>query len=149
MTSLSLDKKWMARLAALLVFIFTFAVFLPALNNGFVDWDDVHNLVKNQNYRGLGWPQLRWMFTTFYMGPYQPLSWASLGLDYLLWGMNPFGYHLTNVLLHSLNAVVFYFLCAKLLALSARDSLREGSAAVCFAAGFAALFFSVHPLRVE
>ena len=35
----------------------TFAVFAPALQNGFVDWDDHVNLVHNASYRGLGWAQ--------------------------------------------------------------------------------------------
>jgi hypothetical protein len=41
--------------------------------------------------------QLRWMFTDLSMGHYQPISWLTLGLDYALWGINPFGYHLTSV----------------------------------------------------
>jgi len=69
----------------------TATVFLPVLQNGFVNWDDDGNFLNNPNYRGLGWWQLRWMFTTFHMGPYQPLSWLTLGLGYLIWGMNPFG----------------------------------------------------------
>ena len=145
----SIKKQLPGWLAPLLVFIFTFAVFLPALKNGFVDWDDLHTLVKNRHYRGLGPAQLKWMFTTFYLGPYQPLSWLSLGLDYLVWGMDPFGYHLTNVILHCFNAVVFYFLCLKLLALSAGGAIKERAYKLTLAAVFAALFFAVHPLRVE
>ena len=51
------------------------------------------------------------MFTAFHLGPYQPLSWASYGLDYVIWGMDPFGYHLTNVILRSVNAALFYIIC--------------------------------------
>ncbi|HNW44131.1 MAG TPA: tetratricopeptide repeat protein [Elusimicrobiales bacterium] len=138
-----------ASLWPLLIAAVTFAVFLPSLRNGFVNWDDTLNLVGNYQYRGLGCAQLKWMFTTCYTGPYQPLSWATLGLDYLLWGMDPFGYHLTNVLLHCFNAFLFCLLCAKLFALAARPSGPEGSTAVNISAGFAALVFAVHPLRVE
>src|SRR2546430_1127666 len=92
---------------ALFVAIVTLAVFFPATRNEFVAWDDYELLVNNPRYRGLGWEQLRWMFSTFYMGHYQPLSWVTFGLDYLLWGMDPFGYHLTSVLLHTANAVLF------------------------------------------
>src|SRR5438132_1067667 len=88
----------------------TFLTFFPALRNDFVGWDDDENLVSNPHYRGLGWSQIRWMFTTFHMGPYQLLSWMTLGLDYLIWGMNPVGYHLTNLILHVANAVFFYFI---------------------------------------
>src|SRR5215510_9421215 len=81
-------------LIPLLIAVLTFTVFAPALHNQFV-WDDSLNLSGNTKYRGLGWPQLRWMFTTFHMGHYIPLTWVTFGLDYLVWGTDPFGYHLT------------------------------------------------------
>src|SRR5690242_3241826 len=62
----------------ILVFTLTAVVFLPSLFNKFLDWDDDDTLVKNLNFRGLGPAQLRWMFTTFHMGHYQPLSWMTL-----------------------------------------------------------------------
>ena len=103
-------------LAALVIFFLSIVVFFPVLQNGFVNWDDEGNLLQNRNFRGLGWAQLRWMFTTFYGGHYQPLAWVSFGMDYLLWGTEPFGYHLTNLLLHAANAVLFYFLAREILA---------------------------------
>ncbi|TMA41147.1 MAG: hypothetical protein E6J81_18780, partial [Deltaproteobacteria bacterium] len=54
--------------------------FLPVLGNGFVVWDDDIYLLGNDAYRGLGWRQLRWMFTEFYQGDYQPVGWLTLGL---------------------------------------------------------------------
>ena len=139
-----------ARLASYLipglVALITFVVFSPALRNGFVNWDDLETLVENQNFRGLTWSHLRWMFTTFHMGHYQPLSWVTFGLDYLRWGMDAFGYHLTNILLHSANAVVFYFVSLRLLAIAAPIS---SAVVLKLAAGFSALLFAIHPLRVE
>jgi hypothetical protein len=139
-----------ARLASYLipglVALITFVVFSPALRNGFVNWDDLETLVENQNFRGLTWSHLRWMFTTFHMGHYQPLSWVTFGLDYLRWGMDAFGYHLTNILLHSANAVVFYFVSLRLLAIAAPIS---SAVVLKLAAGFSALVFAIHPLRVE
>ena len=44
------------------------------------------------------------MVKTFHGGHYQPLSWVTLGLDYVLWGMDPFGYHLTNLLIRAADA---------------------------------------------
>ncbi|OGQ77584.1 MAG: hypothetical protein A3F90_06395 [Deltaproteobacteria bacterium RIFCSPLOWO2_12_FULL_60_19] len=135
-----------------LVALLTLTAFFPVLQNQFVDWDDAKILIENPHYRGLGWAQLRWMFTTFYMGHYQPLSWMTFGTDYLLWGMDPFGYHLTNLLLHATNAVVFYFIAFRLLSLTISVPDLPGLSGVIapkLAAGFAALFFAVHPLRVE
>jgi Flp pilus assembly protein TadD len=129
-----------------LVALITFTVFSPALRNGFVNWDDFETIVENQNFRGLGWPHLRWMFTTFHMGHYQPLSWLTLSLDYLLWGLEPSGYHLTNILLHSANAVLFYFVSQRLLRLAAP---RAEALRLRLAAAFSALVFAIHPLRVE
>lgn len=104
------------------------------------------NLLNNPNYRGLGWAQLRWMFTAVMLGHYIPLTWVTFGLDYLLWGMNPFGYHLANLLLHSANAGVFYFVALRLLRLAVRGT---GEVALRLGAAIAALFFALHPLRVE
>ena len=129
-----------------LVALITFVVFSPALRNGFVNWDDLENIVENPNFRGFSWSHLRWMFTTLHMGHYQPLSWLTFSFDYRLWGMNPFGYHLTNIILHSANAVVFYLVTLRLLAIAVPLS---NTAALNLAAGFSALIFAIHPLRVE
>ena len=134
---------------AVLVAIVTFAVFLPALRNEFVNWDDDDLLVKNTHYQGLGWEQLRWMFTTFHLGHYQPLSWVTFGFDYLLWGTNPSGYHLTNIILHAANAVLFYFLSRRLMAIAMSGASDKKSWQLNLSAGFAALLFAIHPLRVE
>ncbi len=119
--------------------------FLPALQNGFVGWDDDKNFILNPHYRGLGLDELRWMFTPFW-GHYTPLTWLTLGLDYLLWGMDPAGYHFTNLLLHVATAVAFYFLTIQLL----RRATGSGGEdkALWAGAAFAALFFALHPFRV-
>lgn len=139
-----INVRW---LVPCIIGVATATVFLPALQNGFVNWDDDGNFLNNPNYRGLGWRQLGWMLTTFHMGPYQPLSWLTLGLDYLIWGMTPFGYHLTNLLLHAATAVVFYFVAARLLSLAFSSSREE--LFILLGAGSAALLFALHPLRVE
>lgn len=132
---------------ALAVAALTIVVFLPALRNDFVNWDDYDLLVDNPHYRGLGWQQLAWMFSTFHQGHYQPLSWITLAVDYYLWGVNPVGYHLTNILLHGANAALFFQIAQKLL--SVASSTPATGLGLRAAAVFAALFFSVHPLRVE
>ncbi|HEY2919907.1 MAG TPA: tetratricopeptide repeat protein [Candidatus Binatia bacterium] len=129
--------------------LLTVSAFLPSLQNGFVEWDDDLTFLENPHYRGLGWTQLYWMFTTFHTGHYQPLTWMTWGMDYLLWGLDPFGYHLTNLLLHAANAVVFYFLALRLLSLALRSTESRKDLALTASAGFAALLFALHPLRVE
>jgi tetratricopeptide (TPR) repeat protein len=123
-----------------------FAAFSPALSAGFVDWDDPGNFLENTSYRGLALANLKWMATTFLGGPYQPLSWLTLGIDHALWGMDARGYHFTNVCLHAIGAVAFYYLATLLLPLCRRDL---GERTIVLASAFAALLFAVHPLRVE
>src|SRR3989449_5057510 len=140
-------QRWVRWLAPLLVALLTLTAFLPTLQNQFVSWDDDKNFLENPHYRGLGWTHLRWMWTT-HLGHYIPLTWMTLGLDYLLWGMNPVGYHLTNLLLHAANAVVFFFVVRRLLA-RALPSPSEHGYALAVSSGVAALVFAIHPLRVE
>jgi tetratricopeptide (TPR) repeat protein len=129
-----------------LIVVATVLAFAPVLTADFVAWDDNHNFTDNPHYRGLGWSQLRWMWTTTLLGHYVPLSWMTLGLDYLLWGMDGRGYHLTNLVLHAAAAIAVYAVARKLILL-ASPALDAGR--VQLAATAAALLFSVHPLRVE
>jgi Tfp pilus assembly protein PilF len=144
---LALSQRWGSWLIPVLIALVTLTAFLPSLQNGFVGWDDATNFLDNPHYRGLAWTHLRWMWTT-HLGHYIPLTWMTFGLDYLLWGMNPFGYHLTSLLLHAANAVVFFFLVRRLLRLALPSRSERGHALVV-SAGFAALMFAIHPLRVE
>jgi tetratricopeptide (TPR) repeat protein len=127
------------------LFALVVAVFWPALRNGFVNWDDDLNLLDNPAFRGLSLAHLRWMFTTTHGGHYQPLSWVSFAVDHAFWGMDPRGYHLTAVVLHAANAVACFLVLRALL-----TPLALAPPPILDRAAFAgALFFAVHPLRVE
>ncbi|UCD31554.1 MAG: tetratricopeptide repeat protein [Desulfobacterales bacterium] len=134
-------------LVIILIMLTVFGCFFSTINNGFV-WDDEYNLLDNPAYKGLSWRHLSWMFTTFHGGNYHPLSWITLGLDYTLWGMNPAGYHFTNLVLHGLNAVLFYLLLTDILRRSYEDDMTL-SFNFLVSALIGTLFFAVHPLRVE
>ena len=166
-------------LTALLVAAIVFVAFIPALAGQFLNYDDDRNFTVNQDYRGLAPANLAWMFTTFHMGHYHPVTWLTLGLDYVLWGMNPFGYHLTNNLLHSIHAALVFLVALRLLQLSQGTprtgagraekgrkaegatvpgpasssspfrAFRSSETNVLLAAAAGALFFGLHPLRVE
>jgi protein O-mannosyl-transferase len=153
------------RVLPLLVGLLAFVAFLPALDGGFVDWDDDRNFQWNPAYRGLGLRELQWMFTATWMGHYIPLTWLSLGLNYALGGMEPWGYHLGNLLLHAANTALLFFVARRLLAVAAispvphgntpgegrddRTRREEGGVAVALGAAVAALLWALHPLRVE
>lgn len=125
--------------------LITFVVFSPSLWNNFVEWDDQINLSQNLAYRGLGAAQFKYFFTTMLLGHYIPLTWMTFGLDYVLWGMNPTGYHLTSLLIHAAGAAVFYLVALRIL----QKATTLGGAPLRIGAVIATLFFMLHPLRVE
>jgi len=130
----------------LLLVLAVFAAFAPALDADFVDWDDDENFLKNPAWRGLTAAHVRWMATSFHMGHWHPLTWLTLALDHALWGAGAHGLHRTNVLLHALAAVAFFFVSRRLLEAAApavSPSRRS------LAAAFSAAFFALHPLRAE
>jgi protein O-mannosyl-transferase len=135
----------MRRVTALTIAALTLVVFLPTLGNGFVHWDDPVLYLENAHYRGLGGTQVAWMFTTTLMGHYVPVTWLTLGSDYLVWGMRPIGYHLTSLVWHAATAALFYLVALRLIGAATRLS----QPALRVAAAASALAFAIHPLRVE
>jgi tetratricopeptide (TPR) repeat protein len=132
-------RDWLAAAALAAV---TFAVFGPALRCQFVNFDDsVYAAANPRVQEGLSLHGFEWAFTTFELSNWHPLTWLSLQLDATLWRQSdgkagPFGFHLTNVLLHAANAALLF------LALRALTGAFWPSAV-------AALLFAVHPLRAE
>jgi tetratricopeptide (TPR) repeat protein len=115
----------------------TFAVFLPVVHHDFVSYDD--NLFVTENYRvqsGLSLRGAGWAFTTLSASNWFPLTWLSHMLDVELFGMDPGGHHLTNLLWHLANTVLLFLL------------LRSMTGAL-WRSFFAAALFGVHPLHVE
>ncbi len=134
------------RAAVLIIILAAVYAFAGVGANEFVDWDDKQSLVRNEAYKGLDLPHLRWMFTTGFAGHYQPLTWLSFAIDWRLYGVVPLGFHLTNLLLHVATSIGFFFVARRLigsvLGPQAGSSLVLGALA-------AALLFAIHPLRVE
>jgi tetratricopeptide (TPR) repeat protein len=133
------------------VAVLTMICFAPALSGSFLNWDDNVNFVGNPAYRGLGPEQIRWAFTSVLFGHYIPLTRLTWSANYALGGMNPWGYHLVNLLLHGANAAIFYVVARRLLAAAGSEGAQDGRRQpdLCAAAAVAALVFGVHPLRVE
>src|SRR4051794_20138948 len=143
----SRQNGWRAvALWAAAVVVVTFAVFSGSLGAGLVDLDDFAMLRDNPQYRGLSWEHLRWMFTTTLLGHYQPLTWLSFAIDHAIAGTDWRWYHFTSVFLHAINAGLIFLLCVRLVRITRPE--RSGWAGVAACAG-AALFWSIHPLRVE
>jgi protein O-mannosyl-transferase len=138
-------------LLPVLIFLTSGAAFLPALRGDFLNWDDSVNFVANPYYRGLGWPQIKWMLGATLMGHYIPVTWLSFGVNYALGGMNPWGYHVGNLVLHATNATLVYLIARRLLAAALSEGSQDAHATrpIVTAGAFAALVWGVHPLRVE
>ena len=138
-------------LIALLLTI-TLSVFSTVRQADFVHWDDGVNIYQNPHIRGVTAESLRWMFTDMnYIPRYMPLGWLSLAVDYDLAGkFNPATYHVGNLLLHCLNALLVFALLKRLLQLdaSARGRTLDPQSWLV-AAAVGALFWAIHPLRAE
>jgi tetratricopeptide (TPR) repeat protein len=122
--------------------------FLPVLFNGYVEiFDDGVNFLKNPYFRGFGWNEWVWAWTTAVAGVYQPLGWMVLELEYLGWGLEPWGYHLVSIVFHGLNVIALFALTVVLLDRIAPEEGDRQWKMTC--AAIASAWFAVHPLRVE
>ena len=151
------STKKIALLLGLALFIITFSTFRPALLHDFV-WDDSLAIVANTNIRGFTAENLLWAATTRFAGHYQPLSWLTLMMDYEIWGMQAYGFHLSNIIIHALNAVLLFMLVIISISVyNQRFPLSEDVSShhdtrgrvILLWSFLAVLFYALHPLRVE
>jgi len=131
-------------LGAVVIGSWTLWVFWGSLAGGFVNLDTSQYVVDNEHIRSLSWENLRWMFTTGYASNWHPLTWLSHSFDVACYGLDARGHHLTNIVIHAVNAVAMFFL----IFLLARQEPKLRSRAL-LGAGLAALLFALHPQRVE
>ena len=136
-------------LVAIPLAVITIYAFSPILENGFVLWDDDENFLDNPYFRGLGAAQVKWAWTTFLVGVYQPLAWLLFETEYLFRQLDPRAYHFTSLALQVCNAVVLYVLTVALLTRCQTESCFESPWTCSLSAGLATALFAVHPLRVE
>jgi tetratricopeptide (TPR) repeat protein len=127
-------RRWPVCVALALL---TLLAFSQALGDKFVNFDDSDYVYENPVVMaGLTKASVAWAFTHIHSANWHPLTWLSHELDCQIYGINPAGHHLTNVLLHAANVVLLFLL------------LRQMTGAHWRSAIVAALF-AVHPLRVE
>src|SRR6266478_4176797 len=98
-----------APLLCCLLFLGVAGVFLPCIQNGFVNYDDPMYVTSNPHVqRGLSREGIRWALGSGYASNWQPLTWLSHMLDCQMFGLRSWGHHLTNVLLHATNVVLLF-----------------------------------------
>ena len=123
-------------LLAILLAIVTAAIYWPTTEHGFV-YDDEGYVVNNVHVTGgLTLENIRWALVSGYIANWHPVTWLSHMLDCQLFGLNPFGHHLVNVLLHALNTILVFLFLRSLTGSPWRSFM-------------VAALFGWHPLHVE
>jgi len=136
---------------AFIAALVTFLLNIRGLFCGFSPMDDHIYVLNNVHIRQLDLNLLTWAFTALPIDLWQPLTWLSLALDYRFWGLNPFGYHLTTIVLHALNTALVLLIGDSII--RKIPELKEKLAAISYLYPLtlllAGLLFGIHPLRVE
>ena len=115
----------------------TLVVFAPALDAGFLKWDDQLYVTANPHVlAGLTWQGVWWALTTAHSPYWHPLTWLSHMADVQLFGLDAGSHHLVNVVVHVINALLLF------------ELLRSATRAH-WPSAFVAAVFAVHPLHVE
>ncbi|MEE9165400.1 MAG: hypothetical protein V3U15_03950, partial [Nitrospinota bacterium] len=127
-----LNPKLISPMIKLLsILILVFISYFPAINGGFI-WDD--DFYVSNNPLLISIDGLWRIWTTSESPQYYPLVFTSFWIEYQLWGLNPLGYHIVNVFLHAINAVMVWLLLRQL---GVRGAWLIGA------------IFALHPVHVE
>ncbi len=127
-------SAWIGHIALALLVL---AVFGQTVTFDFVSYDDPGYVVDRERiHDGLTLDNIRWAFTTLSKANYHPLTWLSYMADVNLFGLEPGGFHLTNVLLHLANTLLLFELHARMTGDRWRSFLVSA-------------LFGIHPLHVE
>jgi Flp pilus assembly protein TadD len=119
-----------------ILFAAVFLAFGHSLWQDFAPIDDTLLVRENLAVRGLSWANIVYVFTHYDPEIYIPVTFLSFQINYALGGLDPFGFHLGNLLLHAANAVLVFALLKRL--------IRSG-----YCAYIGAMIFAVHPLHTE
>lgn len=125
------------RLTIFFVAVCTLTIYAPALRNEFLllGFDDAI-ILDSAEIRSLGWENIRKIFTEYRAANYIPLTMLSFAINHHFVGLEPFSYHLVNILLHAANAVLVWIFLRPILPST-------------WATTFATMIFALHPLQVE
>ena len=121
----------------MIILAFTLIAFLPSLQNDFItSWDDDLFITENPMIRHLDLQSIKSIFITPVTGAYVPLPVLTFAVEYHFFGLNPFPYHIANLILHLICTMLVFHLLR---------SLQLNS----LYAAFGALLFGIHPMHVE
>jgi protein O-mannosyl-transferase len=134
-----IDETSKTRQIAIGIFlvIATLAVYWQVLDHEFVNYDDNEYLTKNWHVQsGLNGESVIWAFTTSHFKNWHPITWLSHIIDFQLFGLDPTGHHLVNLLFHLANSLLLFTVLFRL-------------TGAIWQSGFVAALFALHPINVE
>jgi protein O-mannosyl-transferase len=111
-------------------------LYYNSLKGEFLSYDDTDNVVNNPVIRQLSLSTLRQIFSTGILYMYTPVTFLSYAIDYKVFGLNPYFFKLTSLLIHLLNIILVYVVSVKLLGKRNPALLMT-------------LLFAVHPMNVD
>ena len=141
------DPRWLAWLFGAALVVITCLAFGSIVHNDFVNWDDDKNFLQNRALQVSGWDGVKWAWTTFQVGVYQPLAWLAFLVEHRLWKLNAWGYHFASLVLYCAALLSCYRLFRILLRQA--DTISSKGPWLSVYAFVALALFAVHPLRVE
>ena len=137
LNKLNINSRKQKLIVYIALTVVTLAVFWQVNHYGFINLDDPVYVMENSHIQsGITLDGFRWAFSSTYAEFWHPLTWLSLMFDYQLYGLNAGGYHLTNLILHILSALLLFWLFNRMTGTIWRSA-------------FVAAFFALHPLHVE
>ena len=137
MNKINISSNKQKLIIYIMLTVATLAVFWQVNQFDFVNIDDPVYVTKNNHIQsGITLERLHWAYTTTHAEFWHPLTWLSLMLDYQLYGLNAGGYHLTNLILHLLSALLLFWLFNRM-------------TGEIWKSAFVAAVFALHPLHVE
>jgi len=130
-------NKTLKFIICIFLMVATFCIYSQVQDHEFINYDDYQYIKDNWNIKsGFSSESISWAFTTFYAYNWFPITWLSHIFDYQLYGLNPKGHHLTNLLFHIANALILFMVLLRM----------TGKLWRC---AFIAAMFAFHPLNVE
>ncbi len=126
-----------AALLSIALAVIILAVYMQVGNHDFLNFDDYTYVTNNPHVAsGVTYPNFMWAFTSVDAANWHPITWLSHMIDVQLYGMNPRGHHLTNVVIHTVSALFLFLLLFRV-----TGALWQNL--------FVAALFALHPLHVE
>ena len=132
-----MNRRYSMWAAIIMLIVATTLAYFPVMDAEFIDLDDDVYVTDNPwIQQGLSWPSISWAVTSFREGVWNPMTWISFMLDYQLFGLNPAGFHLTNLVLHVGSVVLLLGVLCRM-------------TGAFWPSLMVAALFALHPLNVE